>query len=289
MADENNAQNPANGGSEDEAHKKAREQREQEQARKEAADEAAKKKAAEEAANKKDAAGDNKSAAEPNKAQETTGSQKSEQTQAAGDNKAASAGKEAAKAEEKIKAPTIKEYSEGGKKIILNDDGFHPKMEEAKKKLAEAKDDVARKEAQKGIDHLHSELKDEAHKAIKGMKEEDLAKIKNYAKDAHPEALKALGKEAAAHKMFGIARSESWGAALSHNLGKEAWNTSKPKLALKAGGAAVGLGMVLHGGFSSEREGQDGKPEARSWLVRIGEVGAGGLLAAVSTLGGRRI
>lgn len=294
MADENNAQNPVDGGFEDEANQKAREQREQQAASKEAAEEAAKKKAAAEAAakdaaNKKDAAGDNKSAAEPNKGQEATGGQKSEQTQSAGDNKAAGAGKEAAKAEEKIKAPTIKEYTDGGKKIVLNEDGFHPKMEEAKKKLAEAKDDAAKAEAKKGIDRLNNELKDEAHKAIKGMKEEDLSKVKGYMKDAHPDALKALGKEAAAHKMFGIARSESLGAALSHNLGKEAWNTSKPKLALKAGGTAVGLGMVYDGAFNSERDGPDGKPEGRSWVVRLGEVGAGGLLAAVSALGGRRI
>lgn len=147
----------------------------------------------------------------------------------------------------------------------------------------------AAKAAEDELKTIQNELRTAQTKHLKGI---DLAKIEGHTeanKEAVQNAVNAFRKEANAGKMFGILRSETLGAAFSHNLGKEAWNASKGKTLLKGGGVIVGLGAMYDAAFHGQRKDEQGnRTVPRGALGRWTEFIAGTAVAAGSALGGRR-
>lgn len=155
-------------------------------------------------------------------------------------------------------------------------------------------------EAAKGhVKKLETELHTAKLDALKAAKA-DPTKIAGHAKDAEEKIGKALEghisetettlktlETGGKGKWFSRMRSEGIGSALSHNIGGKAFKENKIKFAGNWIGTGLGGIMVYDGLFHGKRKDEQGnRTEARSLLIRSGEVVGGAALMAVSAARG---
>lgn len=183
-----------------------------------------------------------------------------------------------------------------GEQYVVSPEHPHVKetaeqLTKAREDLAKAADEAAKTTAKSTVEGLEKQLKLGEAKAVSEIT--DVTKVAGHqvgeVETKMQEGIKAANKTLKGGKWFGILRSESLGAALSHNLGKEGWKASKGKTLLKGGGVIVGLGAMYDAAFHGQRKDENGeRTQPRGALGRWTEFVAGAALTAGSALGGRR-
>lgn len=174
-----------------------------------------------------------------------------------------------------------------GDKIVF-EGGSNAALDEAKAKF-NAPGEAEKEAARQAVAKLEWEQKQAQLGHLRGMKEEDLAKMHGYDKAKYATALERLEKDVTRGKAFGNVRADGFGTAVKKNFGKEAWKGAPVKTGLKVAAVLLGAYMALDAFFRSQSKGGENQPpEERSWVTRTGEAAAGLALTSLSIAGRTR-